>query len=215
MNHNLLTDKTPFIETIYRLRSNEEVVIFEKQFTTHAAEEKEVAFFLETEYENESADYPFTAPAFHQPSAVWAAKIIYFGAQLILFREETAKDINALFPEYTDQKSAAVQLSADISLRFLPYVIRKLKEIDPDDPLIKRLETILLAFPYSAVGYFTESNNLQFDHHFLNDNCCSQLLVNRVIGKKDRYTAADPAIKILIESALGAYQPVFWPGLHL
>lgn len=215
MDNNILIQKTPFLETICRLRSNEEIVVFEKQFSTNAAEEKEVIFFLETEYENESADYPFKAPAFHEGAALWAAKIIYFGAQLLLFRKETAKDINVLFPAFTDQRSEAVQLSADICLRFLPYVTNKLKEIDPEDPLIKKMETILLSFPYSGIGYFTETGKLQFDDHCMDNDCSRQLMINRVIAKRDRCTATDPSIKPLIESALGDHQPVFWPGLNL
>jgi hypothetical protein len=215
MNNNILINKTPFIETICRLRNSEEIVVFEKQFSTNAAEEKEVAFFLETEYENESADYPFSAPPFNQAAAVWAAKIIYFGAQLLLFREETAKDINALFPDCKEQRSGSIQLSADICLRFLPSLLHKLKEIDPDDPLIQKMENILLAFPYSAVGYFTEPGKLLLDDSFMNNDCCRTLLVNRVIAKKDRYTATDHGIKPFIDSALGNYQQVFWPGLNL
>jgi hypothetical protein len=215
MINNLITNKTAFIDTIYRLRNNEEIVVFEKQFTTSEVEEKEVAFFLETEFENESADYPVNAPPFHQPAALWAAKIIYFGAQLLLFREETAKDISVLFPKYNNQKTAAEHLSADICLRFLPYLVNKLKEIDPEDLLIKRMETIMMEFPYSAVGYFTESGTLQFDKLFMENNCYNQLLVNRVILKRDSNTAADPAIKLLIKSALGAHQQFFWPSLDL
>jgi hypothetical protein len=215
MINNLLTNKTAFIDTIYRLRNNEEIVVFEKQFAISEVEDKEVGFFLEAEFDNESADYPFTAPPFHQPAALWAAKIIYFGAQLLLFREETAKDISVLFPEYNNQKTAAEHLSADICLRFLPYLVNKLKEIDPEDALIKRMETIMMEFPYSAVGYFTESGVPQFDNSFMENICCSQLLINRVITKKDKNTAAEPAIKLLIQSAMGAHLYFFWPNLDL
>ena len=113
----ILTNKTPFLETIYRLRSNEEIVIFEKQSATSGAEENEVIFFLETEYGNESVDYAYLAPPFHQPAVLWAAKIIYFGAQLLLFREETAKDIPGTFPGL--QKSATWYTGA-IICRYMP-----------------------------------------------------------------------------------------------
>lgn len=211
----ILVNKTPFIETICRLRGNEEIVVFEKQFSINSAEEKELAFYLMAEYENEANDYPFTAPAFDEAAALWAAKIIYFGAQLLLFREETAKDISTLFPEYTKEKTAAAQLSADICLRFLPYLEKKLQEIDAEDPLIKRIEMLLQSFPYSAVGYFTEAGKLQFNDNIMSDDCSRQLIINRVIVRKDSTTAMDPVIKTLIESALGNHQQIFWPGLNL
>lgn len=215
MNDNILTGKTPFIETIFRLRSNEEIVVFEKQLKTDIAEEKELVFYLENEYENEALEYPFEAPSFDKSAALWAAKIIYFGAQLLLFREETAKDISTLFPEYGSQKSASVHLSADICLRFLPSLLSKLREIDPEDPLIQRMEKILQGFPYSAVGYFTETGKWQPDNNLMENSCSRLLMINRVIAKKDRIIAADPHIKSLIESALGNHLQVFWPNLHL
>lgn len=215
MANTIVSNKTPFLETIVRLRNNEEIVIFEKQFTTSAAEEKEVSFFLQTEYENESSDYPFTPPVFEQAAALWAAKIIYFGSQLLLFREETAKDIQVLFPEYKNDAIAPVHLSADICLRFLPYLLKKLKEIDPDDLLIPHLEAILVKFPYSAIGYFMEPGKLQFDDRFIQNDCCRQLLINRVIAKGDRNTANMQSIKPFIESALGDHHQIFWPGLNL
>ncbi|MBL7746322.1 MAG: hypothetical protein JNM19_02745 [Chitinophagaceae bacterium] len=214
MGNTNAVEKTPFLETIVRLRTNEEIVIFEKKFTTSAAEEKEVSFFLQTEYENESQDYPLTAPIFEPSAALWAAKIIYLGSQLLLFREETARDIQVLFPEYKDDVTSRVQLSADICLRFLPCLLKKVKEIDPNDPLIPHLETILIRFPYSAIGYFAESGKLQFDDLFLQNDCCSQLVVNRVIAKRDRNTADIQNIKPIIESALGDYQKIFWPGIN-
>ncbi|MFT3978879.1 MAG: hypothetical protein QM687_00325 [Ferruginibacter sp.] len=215
MDNNILTEKTPFLETIYRLRNNEEIVIFEKQFATTATEEKEVIFFLETEYEKESVDYPFDSPVFDGAAALWSAKLVYFGAQLLLFREETAKDIPALFPEYNNRRSDAADLSADICLRFLPHLAKKLKEIDPGDPLIERVELLLHGFPYSAIGYFGEAAQLQFDDFFMSNDCCRQLLINRILEKKDRYAALEQTIKPLIESALGNHQGIFWPGLNL
>jgi hypothetical protein len=208
-------DHTPFVETICRLRANEEIVVFRKQFETKVSEESEVVFFLETEYENEATDYPFTAPAFHPGAALWAAKIVYFGAQLLLFRQETANNLDTLFPNFKDSKSEGAQLSADLCLRFLPSILHKLREIDPDDLLIAKMEALLLEFPYSGIGYFGEPDKLRVEDYFLKNDCCAMLLANRVIEKQDRNAAADPVVKLLIESAMGNHQQLFWPSLKL
>ena len=209
----MLTDKAPFAETVYRLRNNEELIIFEKNLSIKATEETYVNDFLEAEYDNEALDYPYTAPVFDAGASMWAARIIYFSAQLLLFREETTRDIPVLFAAYPGTKSPSVFLSADICLRFLPDLLHKLKQIDPDDILVKTLEQRLQEFPYSAVGYFDETGLSQDEYDF-SDDCYRQLFVDRVIEKRDYKTASRPAVKTLIESALGDHEQFFWPLLN-
>jgi hypothetical protein len=106
----------PFLDTIYHLRTVEHIILHNKPAVIMTSEEQEVIAFLEGEYERESVDYPFTAPVFSPMAALWAAKTVYITAQLFLFRENKAIELQSLLRSY----SGPIDASADLCLRFLP-----------------------------------------------------------------------------------------------
>lgn len=204
--------KTPFLDTIYHLRSIEQVILYNKIVTVSRIEEIDTASFLETEYENEILEYPGVAPKFNSDASLWAARIVYSAAQLLLYREHKISDLNDFLPEYKGEIDASVLLSADICLRFLPQIIAELKRVDADDLVIPILENHLVQFHYSAIGSEIDIEKINFDIVAEND-CLKGLYLNRIVERKAVKFAEQDFIKKQLEIGFGDYKKVFWPQL--
>jgi len=104
-------------------------------------------------YDWEKQNFPFTVPKFDWTAALWSAKIVYFSAQLLLYREDTIEEVETLLRPYTDSPSTNNILSVDICLRFLPDILTKLRMVDSEDKIIPILESFLIEWHYSAFNY--------------------------------------------------------------
>lgn len=206
------TPSKPLLETIYHLRTIEQVILYVKIGEFSKEEEKETIDFLESEYEKESLDYPFTVPAFDAEAALWAAKIVYNSAQLLLHRNGSIEGIPAILPPFTDNRDAAAMLAADLCLRFLPQLLINIRIIDPDDALIPILEEILVGFPYSALS--RESQIIPTDISvILENNCLKQLYLDRITSSKIVKEARLTSVYKNILANLGDHKEEFWREL--
>jgi hypothetical protein len=204
--------KTPFLDTIYHLRTIEQVILYNKLITISKIEEDEVILFLETEYEKEILEYPGLVPEFNAAASLWAAKTVYLAAQLLLHREHKVSDLSMLLPDYCGNIDASAVLSADICLRFLPQIIAEIKRIDPEDLILPILEKHLIRFHYAAIGFEVEIEDLNFDVIAAND-CLLQLYIDRVVQRKAIKLAQIDFIKKQLEIGFGDYQKLFWAQL--
>jgi hypothetical protein len=202
-----------FLKMLLNLRQ-EEIMLYDNLLTVQEAEEKEVLFFLEMEYQEESSNYPHQAPAFHPEAAIWAAKTVYFAAQLILYRENQVGELKSLLPSFDGVLNAEAILSADLSFRFLPAIITKLKIIDPEDALIEVLEMHLITWNYSAVGYDLDWSSIDFDA-IKQNSCLYQLYLDRIIEHKVHALASIPPFQQGIQASLGWHANLLWSDLNL
>ncbi|PIF30645.1 hypothetical protein CLU81_1085 [Flavobacterium sp. 9] len=204
--------KTPFLDTIYHLRTIEQIILYNKIMTVSRSEEIDTTSFLETEYENEILEYPDVAPKFNPDAALWAAKTVYSAAQLLLFREHKISELLDFLPKYHGEIDASALLSADICLRFLPQIILEMKRLDADDLVIPILENHLVQFHYSVIGYEIEIEKINFDILAVNDSL-KGLYLNRIVERKAVKFAEPDFIKKQLEIGFGDYKKVFWPQL--
>jgi len=204
--------KTPFLDTIYHLRTVEHVILYNKLMVISKTEENDTVLFLESEYENEILEYPGTAPKFNSGAALWAAKTLYFAVQLLLYREHKISDLEEFLAAYKEETDAAAILSADLCLRFLPQVMEEMKKIDADDPAIAILENHLIQFHYAAIGFQIDSEKINFDILGSND-CLQQLYLDRIVERKAVKSAENDFIKKQLEIGFGDYKKIFWPQL--
>ncbi|WP_163408199.1 hypothetical protein [Flavobacterium ajazii] len=204
--------KTPFLDTIYHLRTIEQVILYDKIIVISKEEENEAVLFLETEYEKEILEYPGTTPGFNTQAALWAAKTVYLAAQLLLHREHKISELDAILPDYEKEFDASAVLSADLCLRFLPQILDEIRRIDPEDLIIPILEKHLSRFHYSAIGSDLNLENIRFDILQAND-CLLQLYIDRIVHRRAiRWTQSD-FIKKQLEIGFGDYQKLFWAEL--
>lgn len=202
-----------FLKMLLNLRQ-EEVMLYNNLLSVQEAEEKEALYFLEMEYQEEKNNYPHQAPNFHPKAALWAAKTVYFAAQLILYREHQVQELEVLLPSFDGTMNAETALSADLCLRFLPPIITKLKIIDPEDALIEVLETHLMTWHYSAIGHTLDWSIITFKN--IEQNACwYQLYIDRIIEHKVYTLASIAPFQKGIQASLGWHSNLLWSDLNL
>lgn len=204
--------KNAFLETIYHLRTIEQVILYNKLLAITVTEEKEVVDFLETEYEREALNYPFEAPVFNAKASIWASKIVYFSAQLLLYREHKEAELNSLLPDFDGIIDASALLSADLCLRFLPQIVLEIDKIDPEDVVLNLLNKKLETFHYSAIGFELPAENLRLDGIFENP-CLKQLYLDRIVEKKAHKLTLLPQINESLKANFGDYKKYFFPEM--
>ncbi|KUJ60700.1 hypothetical protein AR687_16875 [Flavobacteriaceae bacterium CRH] len=204
--------KSSFLDTIYHLRTIEQIILTDKLITISKEEENNMVSFLETEYERETLEYPGIAPNFNSDAALWAAKTVYLAAQLLLHREHKISDLDLLLPDFNRIQDESAILSADLCLRFLPQILAEITRIDADDLVIPILEKHLYLFHYSAIGFEIDLEKINFDIVATND-CLQQLYIDRIVHRKAiKFTESD-FIKKQLEIGFGDYKKIFWAQL--
>jgi len=206
MNHLLGLVKT--------LHTYEEVILFNNVLSISAEDERETAIYLQEVYEKESLEYPFSPPSFSEDGALWGAKVIYLSAQFLLFRTISSQEALNKFPADTISLTASAILSADLCLRFLPAILNQTKLIDMEDPLATLYENILQKWNYSSVTYELDYSKIDFNV-ILENECLTQLYVDRIILYKNKKLAHVPKFKERVQSSLGMYESEFWDDLSL
>ena len=208
-----------FLSAISHLREQEEMLIYDRFTAITTKEEKAVADLLREEYAKEAMNFPGIAPSFEREAAVWAARIVFNASQLLLSREQDTQDIVKLLPPYSGAMTPAAILSADLCLRCLPDIIKKAREINPDDPLIRLLEDLLRDWHYSGIGYFRsdlfrdDPGDLSDFSSILADDCLRLLYIDRVIERRVTALANLPELWPGVLAAMGDHSTFFWKEL--
>ncbi|MBV8326362.1 MAG: hypothetical protein JO178_08680 [Chryseobacterium sp.] len=196
------------------LRKNECITLFSSFQEISPKEEREAEDYFETEFEAERLEFLSDQLICNTKAAVWAAKVLYHSAQLYLIRENIAKDMDIWVPEFKGTRDISSILSADLSLRFLPQIITALNSVDPEDQLIRLLETILTEFHYSGVGYDLDLKDVNWEKE-LKDNTYRKLYLERIVEKRDYKLAEIPFINQLLTAEFGMYKDAFWRELKI
>jgi hypothetical protein len=207
-----MNNKRAFLDTIYHLRTEEQIILYDKLIEIPKKDEADAILFLESEYEKEALHYPYAAPQFNAKAALWAAKTVYFAAQLFLYREHKIEELKTILPKYEGTMNASAMLSADICLRFLPQINDELRIVDADDPVVGIFSDYLLQFHYSAIGFDVKRDEINATTIF-SDDCLQQLYLDRIVERKDILLAGIPEIKAALLNGFGDYQKVFWKEL--
>ncbi|MCD9855371.1 hypothetical protein LUD75_11665 [Epilithonimonas sp. JDS] len=204
--------KSPFLDTIFRLRTDGHITIFAAIQDIPKKEEQDVASYLESEFEKERLEFVSDQIKYDAETAVWAAKVLYRSAQLYLIRKDTDKNLDKLIPVFKGKIDVSAILSADLSLRFLPQIISALQGADAEDPLIKMLENILTQFDYSAIGFELDLDKINWEQE-LKDRTYRKLYLERIVEKKAYKLAEIPYINQLLIGEFGMYKDIFWREL--
>ncbi|WP_238536318.1 hypothetical protein [Chryseobacterium populi] len=210
----MMQTKSPFIDTLFLLRKEECITIFSEIQTISENEEEEAADYFNAEFENERLEFLSDQLNCNKEAAVWAAKVLYHSAQLYLIRKDTVKNLDMLIPKYKGMMDVSSILSADLSLRFLPQIISVLQSADPEDPLIKMLENILLQFHYSGIGYNLDLEKISWEEE-LKDKTYRKLYLERIVEKKDYKLAEIPLINQWLFAEFGLHKQMFWKELKI
>lgn len=210
----MMETRSPFLDTIFLLRKSGCITVFSNLHEISKREEQEAGDYLEAELEKERLEFLSTDISCDKESAVWAAKVLYYSAQLYLIRENTAKDLDKLIPKLKIASDTSSVLSADLSLRFLPQIITLMQTADPYDPLVKILEEILTQFHYSGIGYPLNLEKVNWEKE-LKDKTYRKLYLERIVERKAYELAENPYVNQLLIAEFGLYKEIFWRELKI
>lgn len=205
-------EHNPFLHTIFQLRREGDLVLYDN-FQLPTDEECLIAGdLLEEEYELEKVAYPFTAPPFDLPAALWGAKTLYTFAQLVLYRKHEEAAIPGLFTAYTGAITPDAIVSADLCLRFLPQLYQQVSKIDDTDIILSLMQEVLNQWHYSGIGRLTAADEKQLQ--VIKSNAClQQLYADRIISRKDKTLATHPHWQLIVKGCLGIYKDSYWKEL--
>ncbi len=164
MNLDLVIPKdfTEYFIFVIRSLRTQELLAMHGHFIPFEGEGKEILEYLEKEFRVESETWPSGQYAFNQDAALWAAKMIYNASQLLINRSEVYSEVVEHISNYKGEININTVLSIDLTLRFLPSIIEKLKQIDLDDLLITDLEAIGRHWHYSYMSSVTDEAGIDF-----------------------------------------------------
>ncbi|KAA0126181.1 hypothetical protein FY557_18590 [Chryseobacterium sp. SN22] len=205
-------NKSPFLDTLFLLRQEECITIFSDIHDISMKEEENAMDYFQAEFVKERLEFLSDTIVCDPETALWAAKVVYYSAQLHLIRQNTAKDLNKLIPPFKGEREVSTLLSADLSLRFLPQIVSALQMADPEDPLVKMLKSVLKQFHYSAVGSDLELEGINWEEE-LRDKTYRKLYLERIVEKKAYKLAEIPYINQLLIAEFGLYKDIFWKEL--
>ena len=204
----------PFVQTIEQLLEDDTLILYGRTDEIPTADMQAVLELLEERFEREAIGYPGPPLKWDAVAAGWSVKVIFYAAQLLLYRSHDVDDLAYYFAGLGQPKTAAAIASADICLRYLPSILRQLEAIDVEDVLIPILQGVLHEWHYTGLlaGLTPDPKNLEA---ILEDESLTQLYVDRVIETKNRAAAALPELSGSIVGALGNHAEVYWKELNV
>jgi len=144
------------------------------------------------------------APAFDLNVARSAAILVYRACQFHVFRDLGTELINEhLNSASLSKDSARGHYNVDLTMRFLPDLIRLATLVSPNDPLVTHLRRWAREWPLSSVGV-ADVGDIDIGL-FATDSCLMQLYVDRILARKDASRRNDEHVPQWIAVAIGAY----------
>ena len=107
-----------------------------------------------TEFESHYRDdHPGIPPDLSCESMLWGALTVFRASSFLAHRDSNADVIHrAMNTPCPEAASPSVCYSVDLTLRFLPDLIRLAKAASANDPLVEILTTLARQWPLSSVG---------------------------------------------------------------
>lgn len=151
---------------------------------------------------------PGPPPATDRPSVAWAAAMFFAAAQLAVYRELGEQEIDLrLRKELTTSASpASTAYSVDLIFRRLPDLVRIVRGINRDDPLVSVLLDWCRRWPLSSAG-ISDVGEIDIEP-ILSDRCLALMYTDRVLDSGDVARTRHPGMAEWIRGAVGA-----WPEL--
>lgn len=157
---------------------------------------------FESQYRDELSGHP---PRLSMRSMIWSASTVYRASSFLTFRDVNHETIAAAFSgACPEQNSPEVCYSVDLTLRFLPDLIRLARAASPDDPLVDHLKKLACEWPLSSVG--VKDPGALSELTFLGNHCLKQMYVDRIIAARDRSRLTNPIVVEAVQAAIGIHR---------
>jgi MoxR-vWA-beta-propeller ternary system protein len=154
---------------------------------------------------------PGQLPELNMAVAMWAAKTCFGACQLIVFRQLDEQAIGELLPAaFPPSDPPSRHWSADLTLRFLPDLLRHASVASEEDPLLRHLRSLASQWPLSSVGI--EEIAPEHIEELAASPPLLQLYVDRILARKDYHRLEHPAVREAVRQAVGMHSKL-WPDL--
>ena len=180
----------------------EKITRQDEQAAEEALREQDAALRLEG---------PGQLPDLNMAVAMWAAKTCYGACQLIVFRQLDEQAIGELLPAALPPGDPPSRhWSADLTLRFLPDLLRHASVASEQDPLLRHLRSLGYQWPLSSVGI--EGITPEHIDELAASPPLLQLYVDRILARRDFLRLEHPAVREAARQAVGMHAEL-WPDL--
>lgn len=145
-------------------------------------------------------DAPATAPPLDENAAHWGLSVLAWSVSLLVDRANVSTWLpQVLVGQEPSAQSASHHWSVDLTLRYFGEVLLRAKSAAPDDALVPELTNIAARWPLASVGTQL-SWNAERGSIILNDPCLRRVLLDRIVLRRDKVLAEDPALQGYIEA---------------
>jgi hypothetical protein len=156
---------------------------------------------FETQYRR---DLPGEPPEVCMPAARWAAMMVYRACQFAAFREiPEAAVVQSLSLACPEGDPPSVHYSVDLSMRFLPDLVKLARSAAERDPLVTQLAALAAQWPLSSVG--VAGVGTVDVEPLVGHPCLLGMYVDRVIARRDTARLSDPRVCEAVRRALGLF----------
>jgi hypothetical protein len=163
-------------------------------------------------YEEDVLEMPGTAPAFLPEAALWGARYFYHAVQLAVLRDLGEEVVRGYLQDYPGPRTPEAVYAVDLTLRYLPDLLRLARGLAPGDMLVAALQRTALDWPFSSVGSGVAGEvapGVIMAHPSLRT-----AYVDRIIREKDANRLAGPGVPEHVRAALGPHAAGWWPELE-
>lgn len=172
------------------------------QATEEALREQDAASRLEG---------PAGLPELDITVALWGVKTFHGACQLVVFRQLDEQAIAELLPPVPKPGNPQSRhWSADLTLRFLPDLLRQASAISEEDPLVRQLRSLAYQWPLSSVGI--EGVTPEHVDELAASPALLQLYVDRILARKDFPRLQHPLVREAARKSVGIHAEL-WPDL--
>jgi hypothetical protein len=140
----------PFHEFLTRLL-DEGRIVFRSASAPHDRPLAQDVAILERAYETYRLAVAGPGIPFDPAVAYSAAELIRQASWALVNHDDRISDLKKCLTMPIEPATPAHHLSADLMLRYLPQILRRARGLDPTDPLIHLLESLLRRWPLSGV----------------------------------------------------------------
>lgn len=148
--------------------------------------------------------FPGEAPALSLPAAAWSAHRVHTVCAALAHRDLGVEELKGpLSAPCPAESSPSVCYSVDLTLRYLPDVVRLARAASSNDPLLEPLMAWCREWPLSSVGV-ADVGPVDISAFAIHDGLL-RLYADRIIERRDRARLGDPLVDGALREAIGAH----------
>jgi MoxR-vWA-beta-propeller ternary system domain bpX4 len=141
---------TPFHEFLIEVMKEGKIVFRSTKAPFDRISQPGVAFLAEA-FKIHSAAVAGPPIVFDAETASTAAEFLRQSSWALVNHDERMADLEKRLNMPGSPRTPSQHLSADLTLRYLPQVLRRARCLNPDDPLVERVAKLLRRWPLSGV----------------------------------------------------------------